>query len=64
MIHEQRANPLAGCRLMDLFGPAIPIARPGAAFQQEPDDARLLLACVLGTAPSSPSGLNGEMQGR
>src|SRR5205823_13486114 len=33
-------------------------------FRSQPDDARLLLARLRRTAPSSPGGLNGEVQGR
>ena len=58
---EQRPNPRARCRLTHLFASPVFV---GAALQQQPDDARLLLAGVLGTAPSSASGLNGEVQGR
>ncbi len=61
---EQGSNPLTPCRLTHLSTSSIFVVRAGAAFQQQPDDARLLLACLLRTAPSSPSGLNGEVQGR
>ena len=61
---EQGSNPLTRHRLTHLFSTPVFVGRACAAFQQEPDDARLLLACVLRTAPSSPSGLNGKVQGR
>jgi hypothetical protein len=61
---KQVSNPFAPYRLPYLFTTAIFVGRPGAAFQQEPDDARLLLARMPGTAPSPPGGLNGKMKGR
>ena len=62
--HQQGSNPLTRCRLPDLFASPVFVGRACAAFQQQSDDLHLLLASVLGTAPSSPGGLNGEMQGR
>jgi hypothetical protein len=60
---EQTSNPLTRYRLTHLFASSVFVGRAGAAFQQQLDDAGLLLAGVLGTASASPSGLNGEMQG-
>lgn len=61
---EQGSNPLTRHRLTHRFTTPVFVGRARAAFQQEPDDARLLLARVLGTAPSSPGGLNGTVQWR
>jgi hypothetical protein len=63
-IHEQGSNPLAGRSLMHLFALSIPVGRLCAALQEESDDAGLLLTRLRGTAPSSPGGLNGKVQGR
>jgi hypothetical protein len=47
-----------------LFAPSIPVGRLCAAFQQQPDDAGLLLMRLLRTASSSPGVLNGKVQRR
>ena len=61
---EQESNPLAGRSLMHFFALPVLIRRPCAAFQQQPDDAGLLLTRLWRTAPSSPGVLNGKVQGR
>src|SRR5205085_9110360 len=61
---EQGSNPLTCRRLTHLFTSPVLRDRACAAFQQQPDDVCLLLACVLRTAPWAPSGLNGQVQGR
>ena len=61
---EQRPAPLARRRLTHLSASPALGRSPCAAFQQQPDDALLLLACVLRTAPPSPGSLNGKVQGR
>ena len=49
---------------MHRFAVPIPVGRLCAALQQQPDDAGLLLTRVRRTAPASPGGLNGQVQGR
>ena len=61
---EHSSNPLAPRRLEHRFAAPVFVGRACAAFQQQPDDSCLLLACVLRTAPSAPRGLNGQVQGR
>src|SRR5438093_7955 len=61
---EQGSSPLTRCCLPHLFTSSVFVGRAGAAFQEQLDDPRLLLACVLGTAPTSPGRLNCEVQGR
>lgn len=64
LIHKQASNPFAGRSLMHLFALFIPVGRFCTALEQQPHDARLLLTRLWRTAPSSPRGLNGKMQGR
>jgi len=61
---EQGSNPLARHRLTHLSSTPVFVGRACAAFQQEPDYSRLLLASMLRTVPSSPGGLNCKGQGR
>jgi hypothetical protein len=61
---EHGLKPLTRRGLTHLFTSPVFVGQACPAFQQQSDDAGLLLACVLGTASSSPSGLNGEVQGR
>jgi len=49
---------------MHRFALIVPVGHPCAAFQQQPDDAGLLFACLQGSAPSSPGRLHGKVQGR
>ena len=59
---QQAQNPIARRSLVHLFTFAVPIGRPRAALEQEPDDAGLLLACPLRTAAGLACGLNGQME--
>jgi hypothetical protein len=58
---KQGSGPLAGCGLMHRFALPVPVCHPGAAFQQQPDDAGLLFTGLWRTAPASPRGLNGKV---
>ena len=62
--HKQGSNPPAGRSLTHLFAASIAVGRLCAALQQQPDDAPLLLTRLRRTAPASPGGLNGKVQGR
>jgi hypothetical protein len=62
-ILKQGPNPLAGRGLMRVFASSITVGHLCAALQQEPDDAGLLFTRLRRTAPSSPRGLNGKVQG-
>src|SRR5258706_5284732 len=61
---KQHSNPVARCCLIHLPASSIPIGRPCPVLQQKPDDARLFVTCLLGTAAPSPSVLHSKMQGR
>ena len=61
---QHGSDPFAGGGPRDRFALPVPIGRPAAALQQQPDDSGLLFARLRRTTASPPRGLHGKVQGR
>src|SRR5262245_57465970 len=57
-IRQQCSNPFTRRSLPGLLPPRILVSRPGATFQQELDDCRLLPPCLIRTAAAAAGGLD------